>query len=387
MFSGGHLHERSEEKEASVNLEALMEKRRLLICCGSGGVGKTTTAAALAVKAAMIGKKAAVLTIDPARRLANSLGLKDLENEERQVALSEFAKFDLKPKGELFALMLDTKRTFDKIIERYSGNEETKNAVLQNKLYQHLSNMIAGSQEYMAMEKVYELYEKKDYDLLVLDTPPTQHALDFLEAPQKMIHAVTDSMLKWFLKPGIFMGRTGLRILEKGARKILKVFDSVTGFEFLQDLSAMLISTAGLLEFKERAQQVSSLLRNSKTAFLLVSSHQSMVLSEALSFLQKILELKLPFEGFVVNRVHLNQGFTKNLPAMLKGIKDLSLANSKREALSQILKSYGALVEQDQSQLKLLKDKVESKDQLTLVPHLESDVHDLQGLAELGKYL
>jgi len=184
------------------------------------------------------------------------------------------------------------------------------------------------------------------------------------------------------------MGRTGLRFLEKGARKILKVFDSVTGFEFLQDLSAMLISTAGLLEgFKERAQQVSSLLRNSKTAFLLVTSPQSMVLSEALYFHQKILELDLPFEGFVVNRVHLNQGFTKNLPAMLKGIKNISLPDSKREALAQILKSYGSLVEQDQSQLRLLKDRIERNDQLTLVPHLESDVHDLAGLAELGKYL
>ena len=371
-----------------MSIEDLMERRRLLICCGSGGVGKTTTAAALGVKAALMGKKAAVLTIDPARRLANSLGLKALSNEERRIPEGEFAKFGLSPKGELFALMLDTKRTFDKIIERYSTSDETKNAVLQNTLYQHLSNMIAGSQEYMAMEKVYELYQKQDYDLLVLDTPPTQHALDFLEAPQKMIHAVTDSMLKWFLKPGIFMGRTGLRFLQKGARKILKVFDSVAGFDFLQDLSAMLISTAGLLEgFKERAQEVSSLLKDPKTAFLLVTSPQSMVVSEALYFHDKILEFDLPFAGFIVNRVHINSGFLKYLPTMLKALQSSALNEKQREGVTRILKSYGTLVEQDQSQLKLLKERVENKNQLTLVPNLESDVHDLAGLAELGKYL
>src|SRR5262245_10551474 len=302
-----------------MNLQVLLENRRLIVCCGSGGVGKTTTAAALAVKACLMGKKAVVLTIDPARRLAYSLGLSTLDNEEREIPPETFAAFKLKPKGRLFALMLDTKRTFDKIIERYAPSEESKQAILNNALYQHLSNMISGSQEYMAMEKIYDLYQKKAYDLLILDTPPTQHALDFLDAPQKMIQAVTDSMLKWFIKPSIFVGRTSLRILEKGARKILKVFDSVAGFEFLQDLSAMLISTAGLLEgFKERAREVEGVLRNPHTSFLLITSPQSMVVSEALYFHQKILEYKLPFAGFVVNRVHQNSGFSAHLPTMLR---------------------------------------------------------------------
>jgi anion-transporting ArsA/GET3 family ATPase len=358
-----------------VSIKALLEERRLIVTCGSGGVGKTTTAAAMAVKACLMGKRVAVLTIDPARRLANSLGLKNLDNEAREVPLQAFQKFDLKPTGKLYAAMLDTKRTFDKIIERYAPSEESKQAIFNNSLYQHLSNMIAGSQEYMAMEKIYDLYQNPDYDLLILDTPPTQHALDFLDAPQKMIQAVTDSMLKWFLKPSLFVGRTSLKLLEKGAKKIFKVFDKVAGFDFLQDLSTMLISTAGLLEgFKERAHEVEGLLREPKTA-------------EALYFHQKILEYKLPFAGFIVNRVHENGGFSSHLTGILKALPRLHLSENEKKGLEEILRSYATLVEQDKSQLKLLEEKIRDKKMLTLVPHLDSDVHDLGGLAELGGYL
>ncbi len=371
-----------------MNLDALIQNQKLIICCGSGGVGKTTTAAALAVKACQMGKKVVVLTIDPAKRLANSLGLKNLENEEKEIDLGEISKGSANPSGKLFALMLDTKRTFDKIIGRYAPDEEAKNAILNNKLYQHLSSMIAGSQEYMAMEKVYELYQKDRYDLLILDTPPTQHALDFLEAPQKMMQAVTDSMLKWFLKPSLFVGRTSLKFLERGTRGILKVFDRVTGFEFLQDLSAMLISTAGLLEgFKERAEEVSALLKNPKTVFLLITSPQALVISEALYFHQKILENKLPFGGFIVNRVHTDRGLTKDLPQIKKNISKLDLSDSQKKSLLQVLNSCETLVQQDEAQLESLKRKVKNPHQLILVPYLDTDVHDLGGLAELGRYL
>ncbi|MFO1518747.1 MAG: ArsA-related P-loop ATPase [bacterium] len=371
-----------------MSVSGLLETEKLLVCCGSGGVGKTTTAAALAVKACLAGKKVVVLTIDPARRLANSLGLSQLDNEEREIPLKSFTDAGLHPQGKLFALMLDTKRTFDKIVERYAPSEESKRSILNNALYQHLSNMIAGSQEYMAMEKVYELYQKKEYDLLILDTPPTQHALDFLDAPQKMMHAITDSMLKWFLKPSIFLGRTSFRFLEKGMRRVLKVFDNVTGYEFLQDLSTMLLSTAGLLEgFKERAEEVSALLRNSKTAFLLVTSPQSMVVKEALYFHEKILEYKLPFSGFIVNRVHEIKGLASQLPAISKALAHSSLSKEEQNQVNRVLSDYKTLIEQDRAQLKLLEEKIDNRKMLTLVPHLDSDVHDLAGLAELGKYL
>ncbi|MCC6272375.1 MAG: ArsA family ATPase, partial [Deltaproteobacteria bacterium] len=167
-------------------LYGLLERKKVLICCGSGGVGKTTTSAALALYASSLGYKTIVLTIDPAKRLANSLGIQKIDFQEKEIPKAELRRAGLEPKAPLFAMMLDTKRTFDDLILKYAPNEEKAQAILQNKLYQHLSNMIAGSQEYMAMEKLYEVVQERDYDLVVLDTPPSRHALDFLDAPTKM---------------------------------------------------------------------------------------------------------------------------------------------------------------------------------------------------------
>jgi len=370
-----------------MNIEDLIEKKKLIICCGSGGVGKTTTAAAIALKACFLGKTVAVLTIDPAKRLANSLGLETLSNDEKEISQTELKKAGLKTSGRLFALMLDTKRTFDKIIEKYAPSTESKEAIFNNKLYQHLSGMIAGSQEYMAMEKVYELLKKETYDLLVLDTPPTQHALDFLDAPQKMTQAVSDSILKWFLKPSIFLGRTSLKFIEKTTRTIFKSFDHVLGFEFMQDLSAMLISTAGLLEgFKERAQEVAKLLHDSQTAFLLVTAPQGMVVPEAVFFHEKIKEYKLPFAGFIVNRVHGKIDFPKNFSNFSK-LFQKELDDSLIQKLFEMFSSYDSLVKQDQRLLDLLETKLKKRESLTLIPYFETDVHDLAGLAKIGEYL
>ncbi len=371
-----------------MNLENLIEKKRLIICCGSGGVGKTTMAAALALKASLMGKNVVVLTIDPARRLANSLGLKSLGNEEKEIPTAEFEKAGLSPTGKMFALMLDTKRTFDKIIGKYAPSEESKQAIFNNSLYQHLSGMIAGSQEYMAMEKVYELYQKEKFDLLILDTPPTQHALDFLDAPQKMTRAVSDSLLKWFLKPSLFLGRTSLKFIEKTTRTIFKTFDHVMGFEFMQDLSAMLISTAGLLEgFKERAKDVSELLHNPQTAFLLVTAPQGMVVPEALFFHEKIKEYKLPFAGFIVNRVYqkLSPSFTEE--EIEKALKKMDLHATQVQTLSEMMTHYKNLVKQDQQHLELLEERLKKKESITLIPYLDTDVHDFAGLAQIGNYL
>lgn len=371
-----------------MNLETLIEKKRLIICCGSGGVGKTTTAAALALKATLMGKNVAVLTIDPARRLANSLGLKSLSNEEKEIPYAEFEKANLKPKGRMFALMMDSKRTFDKIIEKYAPTEDSKKAIFNNALYQHLSGMIAGSQEYMAMEKVYDLYQKEKFDLLILDTPPTQHALDFLDAPQKMTQAISDSILKWFLKPSLFLGRTSLKIIEKSTRTIFKTFDHVMGFEFMQDLSAMLISTAGLLEgFKDRAKEVNELLHNPQSAFLLVTAPQGMVVPEAIFFHEKIKEYKLPFAGFIVNRVYPKLKLKSDTEELKKKFRKNGLDEKQSNVLTDMLEKYQTLVDQDQEHLDLLEERLKKKESITLIPYLESDVHDLSGLAKIGKYL
>ncbi len=371
-----------------MSFQDLIASKKLIVCCGSGGVGKTTLSAALALKACQIHSKVVVLTIDPARRLANSLGVSRLGDEEREIDISSLAHSKSDPPGRLFALMLDTKRTFDKIIERYAPNAEARESIFKNPLYQHLSNMIAGSQEYMAMEKVYELYQKNEYDLIILDTPPTQHALDFLEAPQKMVNAVTDSMLKWLLKPSLFLGKTSLKLLGKGAGKIFKTFSHVVGMEFLEDLSVMILSTAGLLEgFKDRAQEVQTLLRNSNTTFLLVSAPRALVLKEALYFYERIQEFGLPFGGFLINQVYQTQAGDLSQSRLGEVMEGLNLSDDEQQGLLQIYKSYHSLVSQDQKQLRLLKDKVGKKEMLVLVPRLESDVHNLRGLCDLGTYL
>ena len=268
-----------------------LERKEVCICCGSGGVGKTTTSAAIALGMAARGKKVAVLTIDPAKRLANSLGLPELGNEERRV------KADVD--GELWAMMLDPKRTFDEIVEWHAPDERTRDAVLSNPIYQELSNAVAGSQEYMAMEKLHELHQEGRYDLLVLDTP-TRNALDFIDAPRKLAAFIDSRTLQMFTTPGAL----GLRVLGRGSGMVFSVLKRATGLDLLQDLSTFFSSFAGMTEgFREQAEHVNALLADSRSAFVLVTSPRADAVEEAGWFHHRLLEAGLPFAGVVANRV------------------------------------------------------------------------------------
>lgn len=361
-----------------MNPDKIFNSKQIIVCCGSGGVGKTTTAAAVALEAASRGKKAIVLTIDPAKRLATAMGVDALSNEPREISLPVTSPS--LPRARLFAMMLDTKRTFDRLIEKYASSPQAREAILNNQLYQHMSNMIAGSQEYMAMEKLYEIYQEGDFDLLVLDTPPTRHALDFLEAPQRMVNITENSLLKWFLKPGFFAG-TGLRVLGRGAEKILSVFDRLAGFGFLHELSEMVSLISSLLGgFHDRARSVYELLRKNFVGFLLVTSPSSVSIQDALYFHQKIKEYGLPFMGFVINRIHEPGGPLKEEELTL-------LSPSLREKVLQQLRNYEQLALRDQRAIALLK-KMGGKNVLyASVPLFGADVHDLDGLVRLNKAL
>src|SRR5437588_7743485 len=215
------------------------------------------------------GKKVIVLTIDPAKRLANSLGLPELGNEERLVAPERFAEHGIEMKGELWAMMLDAKRTFDDLIERHAPDEQTRDRILSNRIYQEVSNAMAGSQEYMAMEKLYELYQEARYDLLVLDTPPTRHALDFIDAPQRMTRFIEGKSLQFFLKPG----RMGVRMLGRSGGALFGILKRITGIDLLQDLSDFFQSFAEMASgFRDRAKRVNELLADRRTSFVLVPS-------------------------------------------------------------------------------------------------------------------
>jgi anion-transporting ArsA/GET3 family ATPase len=348
-----------------------LARKEVCICCGSGGVGKTTTSAAIALGMAARGKKVAVLTIDPAKRLANSLGLPELGNEERLV------KADVD--GELWAMMLDPKRTFDDIVEWHAPDERTRDAVLSNRIYQELSNAVAGSQEYMAMEKLHELHQEGRYDVLVLDTPPTRNALDFIDAPKKLAAFIDSRTLQAFTGPGML----GLKVLGRGSGMVFSVLKRATGIDLLEDLSAFFSSFGSMTEgFRERAERVNALLADSRSAFVLVTSPRADAVEEAGWFHHRLLDAGLPFAGVVANRVR---------PAVPKGDPSAELARLLRDPglERKVLRTFEEerlLAAQDRRNLANLKKRLGRKPMIE-IPHLDDDVHDLAGLARMDEYL
>jgi anion-transporting ArsA/GET3 family ATPase len=358
-----------------VTIARLLERREIVICAGAGGVGKTTTAAALALGMAERGMKVAVLTIDPARRLANSLGLPELGNEERRVEI------DLDGPGELWAMMLDAKRTFDDLIEKHAPDERTRDAVLSNRIYQELSNAVAGSQEYMAMEKLYELQQEERYDLLVLDTPPTRNALDFLDAPERLSRFVDSRSLQLFLRPG----RLGLKVLGRGTGMLFSVLKGVTGVDLLNDLSEFFASFGDMAEgFRERAARVNELLADPATTFVLVTSPRRDAIDEAIFFHQRLRERGLPFGGAVVNR--MSALAVQEDPVEEAELEALLGVQLGRKVAGN-LEDYQAIAAKDRENVERLARELSDVPPPILVPHLEGDVHDLAGLAEMNQYL
>ena len=344
-----------------------LERKQVVVCAGSGGVGKTTTAAAVALGMATRGKKVAVLTIDPARRLADALGLPELGNEERRV--------DAKADGELWAMMLDTKR----------------DAVLSNRIYIELSSAVAGSQEYMAMEKLDELHEEGRYDLLVLDTPPTRNALDFIDAPKQLAAFIDSRALQLFTTPGRF----GLRLFGRGTSVAFAVMKRATGIDLLQDLSEFFRSFGGMAEgFRERAERVNALLADSRSAFVLVTSPRRDAIEEAAFFRERLREADLPFAGVVANRVRRADGVREGPGSARTGaISSPDPAELERllgEPLARkVMRSYEEerrLGERDRTNLAELRRKLGNKPMIE-VPELDHDVHDLDGLEEMCAYL
>src|SRR5687767_14681499 len=287
----------------------LVAERQIIVCAGAGGVGKTTTAAAIALRAAIEGKRAAVLTIDPARRLASSLGLEALSNEPTRIPDEKFKEAKVKPKGELFAMMLDTKSTFDKVVMQYAPTREQADRIIANRFYRNISGTLSGTQEYMAMEKLYELYNEGDYDLIVIDTPPTRNALDFLDAPKRMTDFFESRVLRWFLVPYMKGAGGFMRVANVAATTYLRVVKKIVGAEVLEDTAEFFGNLEGMYEgFKQRAQDVANLLKSDLTSFVVVTSPALDSVAEATFFATRLNESGLPFGALVVNRVHPHFG-------------------------------------------------------------------------------
>ena len=286
---------------AGGQLLPLLTSQRLVICVGSGGVGKTTTAAALGVAAATHGRHAAVLTIDPARRLRDALGIATLDGEPHRVPLRRLQRGTT---GDLDAMVLDTKRTFDELIQRYAPTAAAAERVLSNRIYESISTALAGSQEYMAMERLHDLATSGHYDLLVVDTPPTQHALDFLEAPERLTALLSSRAASILQNPSLILAREGSRLAQAALGAVLRGLERFTGFEMLRDVAEFV---GGLEEFsagfQERAASVARFLREPATSFLLVTTAETARVGETLAFHRELVRAGLPFAGFVVNRV------------------------------------------------------------------------------------
>ncbi len=352
--------------------------KKIFLFCGSGGVGKTTCSAAFALKQAGLGFKTIVLTIDPAKRLATSLGLDSLNDEPRRIRVKNGNG------GELWAMMLDTKRTFDRIVEKYAPSPEAKNRILKNKLYQHMSQMLAGTQEYMAMERLYEIHAQGLYDVIVIDTPPVQNAADFLNAPQKMMDMINNSMLHLLLKPTLALGKSGLKFFEKGSAQILKIFDRITGFAFLQDVSEMLIAFKELLGgFQSRSDEVRRLLSSECTQFVLVVTTAENSIDEAISFAARLDENSYKLGGVIVNRVYLGPVLADDkLTAMQKRLAKNSDADNAGY-LFENYTNYIPLIKRDAASIKKLKTNLDHI-QLVTIPLFLSDVHDMDDLLKIA---
>jgi anion-transporting ArsA/GET3 family ATPase len=360
----------------------LLNGKRVCICAGSGGVGKTTSSAAIAAGMAARGKKVAVLTIDPAKRLADSLGLPELGNEERQIDPALFAEAGIETQGgELWAMMLDAKATFDELVRRHAPDEETRDRILENRIYQQLSAALAGSQEYMAMEKLFELHAEDRYELLVLDTPPTRNALDFLDAPRRLMQFIEGRALQVFMRPTGF----GMRVFGRGTSMMFSILRRVTGVEVLEDLSEFFQAFSGMLGgFRERAKRVNELLANPETCFLVVCGPQGEPVTEAVYFHRKLVEAKLPFGGVIVNKVHYeaDDDAEGEAEADLHGLLDDDLA----ERVAQNFADYQALAQRDARNVEHLERELKPK-AVIRVPYLDEDVHDLEALLKIDRYL
>ncbi|MDH3641881.1 MAG: AAA family ATPase [Gammaproteobacteria bacterium] len=281
-----------------LQLERTVAEQRIIICCGSGGVGKTTTGAALGVLAARQGRSALVMTIDPAHRLAQAMGLAALGHEPEPVAVDA--------PGSLAAMMLDTKRTFDKLVEQYAPSSQVREAIFANEYYRQLSSSLGGSRELVAMERVLEAVNEEGYDLLIVDTPPAHHALDFLDAPGRLIDLIDGSLTSMLVKPYGLAARAQFNLFRQSSAMTLKFMERLTGFEMLADLSEFLLAFSSMFDgFKERSHRVMELMREPSTTFLLICAPEESSLQQVGQFQARLRGENLGIAGVLVNRVHV----------------------------------------------------------------------------------
>ena len=384
------------------SMDGLLATKEIVVACGPGGVGKTTTAAAAGVMAAVRhGSKVLVLTVDPARRLADALGLDGIGNTEHRVPDEAFRAAGLKPRGELWVAMLDTKESWDALIRRHAPDKQTRDEILANPLYQNISGKFVQSHDYIAMERLYEIHSESDYDLIVVDTPPTRNALDFLDAPQRMADFFSSRLLRWLIVP------YRSRLVNVATKPFYSIADRILGTEFLADISEFFILFQSMYDgFVERSESVGRLLSDRRTTFLVVSTLEAVPLREAEYFAEQLVDRRLHLGAIVLNKV---------LPDYLRGADGTAVAEAMKERAPELAAQLASDLEGADPQMgdrdqitRVLGEVADSylnfqvvalremeeramlsvvPDVLATVPFFDTDIYDLAGLVRLGEQI
>jgi anion-transporting ArsA/GET3 family ATPase len=376
-----------------VNLERLFAAKEIVIHCGSGGVGKTTTAAAAAAEAALhLGGKVLVLTVDPARRLANALGIEQFGNIETRVPDDAFAEAGVEPRGELWAAMLDTKQSWDDLIRRHAPDARTRDAILANPMYQNLMGRFVQSHDYIAMERLHDLHSSGTYDLIVVDTPPTRNAIDFLEAPARMADFFSSRLLRWLTAPA------RSRVVNFASKPFYTVADRILGTQFLQDIAEFFLLFQSMYDgFVERAEAVEKVLHDRRTTFVVVTTLESAPVREAEFFIRELAARDLHLGAVVLNKV---------LPSWLLDRTATAAARELEKRPAEVAAAAAAELDEDVHQVERVLREVGTSflnfqvvaqreaetrselaaapDVVAAVPYLDHDIVDVAGLLQLG---
>jgi len=389
----------------SRSLEPLLAAKEIVVFCGSGGVGKTSVAAAAALTAATrLGGRVLVLTIDPARRLASALGLDGIGNVERRVPAEALKAAGIEARGELWTAMLDTKQSWDDLVASHAPDEETAYRILENRLYHNITARFVQSHDYIAMERLYEIHATGTYDLIVIDTPPTRNALDFLEAPRRMADFFGGRLLRWLTMPYRVGGRRGARVINVASRPFYQVADRILGSQFLQDIAEFFLNFQSMYAgFVTRAKAVERLLHDKRTTFGVVTTLEAAPLREAEYFCEQLQDRGFHLGALVLNKTLpayllspegdraalLLAAETGPIAEALAALDAPALAEPERTA--RVLRTVGesflnfAVVAKREAELRA--ELARAPEVIADVPNFDADIYDLAGLARIGEHL
>ncbi|MGP8058979.1 MAG: ArsA family ATPase [Acidimicrobiales bacterium] len=371
------------------SIDGLFAAKEIVVACGPGGVGKTTTAAALAAMAACHhGGRVLVLTVDPAKRLADALGLADIGNTERRIPDEVFREAGVVPRGELWAAMLDTKKSWDALVRRHAPDADTREQILANPLYRNISGRFVQSHDYIAMERLYEIHAEGKYDLIVVDTPPTRNALDFLDAPQRMADFFSSRLLRWLIVP------YRSKLVNFASRPFYQIADRILGTQFLADISEFFILFQSMYAgFVERAESVTRLLGDRRTTFMVVSTLEATPLREAEFFARELVHRNLHLGAIILNKVlpeyfrdpasaRVAQTLCDRPKELAEGLHTDPVVTAR--VLGEVAESFLNFSVVARREAEQQAELASSPEVLASVPFFDADIYDMAGLLQLG---